>query len=129
VTNPIRLSGMLTLKEKRLKSKPAYDDENENMMIDRDSEVLSNKERKEKEENLIYDNKYDEDSNSFQCVIDGCSVLGTNMIGVSTDSEEDYLPYFVCDKHYHELMTGYYKKKNNNNNNNSRNMMIINQAQ
>jgi hypothetical protein len=116
---------MQTLKEKRLKSKPVYDDENENMMIDRDSEVLSNKEGKE--ENLIYDNKYDEDSNSIECVIDGCSVLGTNMIAVSTDSEEDYLPYFVCDKHYHELMTGYYKKKKNNNN--SRNMMIINQAQ
>ena len=82
-------------------------------MLDRNSKVLSNQE--EKEENLIiYDNKYDEDSNGFQCIIDECPELGKNVIGISTNSEEDYLPYIVCDKHYHKLMTRYYKNNKNN---------------
>jgi hypothetical protein len=80
--------------------------------LDRDSVALSTK--KEEGEDLIFDDNYNEANSSSQCIIDECSDLGVNLIAI-TDDSENYFPYFVCDMHYHELMTEYYSKKNNNN--------------
>ena len=82
-------------------------------ILDKDSIALLTK----KEKDLISDNNYNEDSINSQCIIDECSDLGENLIAIIEDDPENCFPYFVCDRHYHELMTGYYsnKKKNNNN--------------
>ena len=79
--------------------------------LDRDSVALSTK---KEEEDLIFDDNYNEANSSSQCMIDERSDLGVNLI-VITDDSENYFPYFVCDVHYHKLMTEYYSKKNNNN--------------
>ena len=84
-------------------------------MLDRNSQVVSTK----KEEDLISDNNYSNNSirNSSQCIIDECSDLGENLIAITEDDPDNCIPYFVCDRHYHELMTGYYSKQKKNNNN------------
>ena len=96
-------------------------DKTEEDKLDKDSEVLPI--RKCVEEELISDNNYDKANSSIQCIIDECSDLGANLIAITDDDDlENYSPYFVCDMHYHELMTGYYKAKWNN-------AIIINQIQ
>ncbi len=82
-------------------------------ILDKDSTVLPTK----KEEDFISDNNYNEDSINSQCIIDECSNLGENLIAITEDDPDNFIPYFVCDRHYHELMTGYYSKQKKNNNN------------
>jgi hypothetical protein len=94
-------------------------------MLDKDSEVLPTKE----EEDLISDNNYGDDSissSSSQCIIHECSDLGENLVAITEDDSDNCIPYFVCNRHYHELMTGYYSKQKKNNNNS---LPIIKQAQ
>jgi hypothetical protein len=81
--------------------------------LDKASKVLSKKEK----EDLISDNNYNEDSINSQCIIDECSDLGENLIAITEDDPDNCIPYFVCDRHYHELMIGYYSKQKKNNNN------------
>jgi hypothetical protein len=81
-------------------------------MLDKDSEVSSIKEE-EKEENLISDNNYSDysitsssnNNSSSQCIIHECSDLGENLVAITEDDSDNCIPYFVCDRHYHELMT------------------------
>ena len=99
-------------------------DKTEEYKLDKDFEVLPIKKSVE-EEDLNYDNTYDKANSSIQCIIDECSGLGENLIAITDDDDlENYSPYFVCDMHYHELMTGYYSKEKNNNN-----AIIVNQIQ
>ncbi len=98
-------------------------DKTEEDKLDKDSEVLPIK--KCVEEDLISDNNYDKANSSSQCIIEECSDLGTNLIAITDDDDlENYSPYFVCDMHYHELMTGYYSKEKKKNN-----AIIVNQIQ
>ena len=66
---------------------------------------------------MISDNNYNENNINSQCIIDECSDLGENLIAITEDDPDNCIPYFVCDRHYHELMTGYYSKQKKNNNN------------
>ena len=93
---------------------------NQNLdILDKDSVALSTK-----KEDLISDNNYNEDSINSQCIIEECSNVGANLIAITRDDDlEDYSPYFVCDMHYHELMTRYYFKQKKNN------AIIVNQIQ
>jgi hypothetical protein len=72
-------------------------------MLDRNSQKVSTK-----KEDLISDNNYSNNSisNSTQCIIDKCRNRGAKLIA-TTDGSENCSQYFVCDRHYHELMTGY----------------------
>jgi hypothetical protein len=88
-------------------------DKTEEDNLDKASKVLSKKEK----EDLISDNNYNEDSINSQCIIDECSDLGENLIAITEDDPDNCIPYFVCDRHYHELMIGYYSKQKKNNNN------------
>lgn len=56
---------------------------------------------------MISNNNYDDDSitNSTQCIIHECSDLGENLVAITEDDSDNCFPYFVCDRHYHELMT------------------------
>ncbi len=97
-------------------------DKTEQDKLDKDSGVLPIKKCVE-EEDLISDNNYDKANSSIQCIIDECSDLGANLIAITDDDLENYSPCFVCDMHYHELMTGYYSKEKKNNS------IIVNQIQ
>ena len=97
-------------------------DKTEEDKLDKDSEVLPI--RKCVEEELISDNNYDKANSSIQCIIEECSNVGANLIAITDDDLEDYSPYFVCDMHYHELMTRYYSKEKKKNN-----AIIVNQIQ
>lgn len=88
-------------------------DKTEEDNLDKASKVLSKKEK----EDLISDNNYNENNINSQCIIDECSDLGENLIAITEDDPDNCIPYFVCDMHYHELMTGYYSKQKKNNNN------------
>ena len=89
-------------------------------ILDKDSVALSTK-----KEDLISDNNYIEDSINSQCIIEECSNVGANLMAITRDDDlEDYSPYFVCDMHYHELMTRYYSKEKKKNN-----AIIVNQIQ
>jgi hypothetical protein len=88
-------------------------DKTEEDNLDKASKVLSKKVK----EDLISDNNYNEDSINSQCIIDECSDLGENLIAITEDDPDNCIPYFVCDRHYHELMIGYYSKQKKNNNN------------
>jgi hypothetical protein len=101
-------------------------DKTEEDKLDKDSKVLPIKICVE-EEYLISDNNYDKANSSIQCIIDACSALGANLIAITDDDDdlENYSPYFVCDMHYHELMTGYYSKQKKKKNN----AIIVNQIQ
>ena len=81
-------------------------------ILDKDSTALPTK-----KEDLISDNNYNENNINSQCIIDECSDLGENLIAITEDDPDNCIPYFVCDRHYHELMTGYYSKQKKNNNN------------
>ena len=102
-------------------------------ILDKDSKVLitTKKEEGEKEqEDLISDSNYSDDSissDSSQCIIHECSDLGENLVAITEDDSEDCIPYFVCDRHYHELMIGYYpkQKKNDDDNSNNNNALTI----
>jgi hypothetical protein len=100
-------------------------DKTEEDKLDKDSKVLPIKICVE-EEYLISDNNYDKANSSIQCIIDACSALGANLIAITDDDDdlENYSPYFVCDMHYHELMTRYYSKEKKKNN-----AIIVNQIQ
>ena len=86
-----------------------------NDMLDKDSEVLPTKKEEKKEENLISDNNYSDDSitNNTQCIIHRCHNLGAKRIAFKDDSEK-HSQYFVCDRHYHELITGYVELQRDN---------------
>jgi hypothetical protein len=89
-------------------------------ILDKNSVALSTK-----KEDLISDNNYNEDSINSQCIIEECSNVGANLIAITRDDDlENYSPYFVCDMHYHELMTRYYSKEKKKNN-----AIIVNQIQ
>ena len=88
-------------------------------ILDKDSVALPTK-----KQDLISDNNYNEDSINSQCIMEECSNVGANLIAITRDDDlEDYSPYFVCDMHYHELMTSYYSKQKKNN------AIIVNQIQ
>ena len=82
-------------------------------ILDKDSTGLPTT----KKEDLISDNNYNDNNINSQCIIDECSDLGENLIAITEDDPDNCIPYFVCDMHYHELMTGYYSKEKKNNNN------------
>ena len=87
--------------------------QNQNTLDKDSSEVLPTE--KEKEEDLISDSNYSDDSiaNNTQCIINKCVNLGAKRIAIRDDSEK-HSQYFVCDRHYHELMTGYVALKKDN---------------
>lgn len=84
-------------------------------ILDKDSTALPTTTKKK--EDLISDNNYNENNINSQCIIDECFDLGENLIAITEDDPDNCIPYFVCDRHYHELMIGYYSKQKKNNNN------------
>jgi hypothetical protein len=45
---------------------------------------------------------------SDDCAIVGCTDIGTTQIAVYDDYSDSVIPCFICEKHYKELMLGYY---------------------
>jgi hypothetical protein len=84
-------------------------------ILDKDSTALPTTTKKE--EDLISDNNYNKNNINSQCIIDECFDLGENLIAITEDYPDNCIPYKVCDRHYHELMIGYYSKQKKNNNN------------
>ena len=85
--------------------------QNQNTLDKDSSEVLpttTTEKEEEEEEDLISDSNYSDDSissDSSQCIIHECSDLGENLVAITEDDSDNCNPYFVCDRHYHELMT------------------------
>jgi hypothetical protein len=78
---------------KKLLLKYAKNEENN---LDRISKVYTEKEK----ENLTYDYSV--------CVIEECLDLGMNLIAIPDLA--NYLPSYVCSRHYEELIKRYYDK-------------------